>query len=108
MDYLYGDEVYEEMNKRNSIGGQSRSQTNITPRNSSNGGGSGGGGSHTYFQSSSSFGGGDSRGSFGGDGISTAQQGAVQNFLNVVNAKSFDAQAFVGALQAIVNAFSSK
>ena len=106
MDYLYGDEVYAEMNRRNTIGEQSRSQTNITVRNSSNYGGNGSG-SYT-FSTPSSNSGGNSRGNFGGSGISSAQQGAVHTFLNVVNAKSFDAQAFVGALRAVVNAFNKK
>jgi RHS repeat-associated protein len=104
MDYLYGDEVYKETNRRNGIGEQSRGQTNITLRNSSNYGGNGGG-SYAFSTPSSNYGG-NSRGHFGGSGISSAQQGAVQSFLNVINAKSFDAQAFVGALQAVVNAFS--
>ena len=64
-------------------------------------------GSYTYSTPSSNSGG-NSRGNFGGSGISSAQQGAVQTFLNVINAKSFDAQAFVGALQAVVNAFGKK
>jgi hypothetical protein len=45
------------------------------------------------------------RGSFGGSGFTTGQEGALQGFLNVVNAGSFDAQAFVSALQGVLSAF---
>jgi RHS repeat-associated protein len=45
------------------------------------------------------------QGGFGGYGFTTAQQGALQGFLNVVNAGSFDAQAFVSSLQGVLNAF---
>jgi hypothetical protein len=55
---------------------------------------------------SGNYGGGSSQVSFGGYSFSTAQQGALQGFANTVNAGSFDAQAFVSALQAVVNAFS--
>jgi hypothetical protein len=45
MDSLYGDKVYEEINKRREAEAQSRSQAGVTITGSSNNGGSSGGGS---------------------------------------------------------------
>ena len=48
------------------------------------------------------------QGIIGSYNFSSAQQGALQNFVNAVNAKTFDAQAFVSALQGLVSVFSVK
>ena len=48
------------------------------------------------------------QGNGGGNGMSSTQIGTLQNFLSVVNASSFNAQAFVNALQAVVKAFGVK
>jgi RHS repeat-associated protein len=109
MDYLYGDEVYEELNKRRELEGQTRDHASVTLTSSGNYGGSSGG-VHNYIYSQP-IGGVDgsrnSQGTFGSYSFTTAQQGALQNFVSVVNASSFNAQAFVSALQAVVSAFSS-
>jgi hypothetical protein len=45
---------------------------------------------------------------FNGYGLSGTQQGALQSVVDIVSAKNFDAQAFVTALRAVVDAFSIK
>jgi RHS repeat-associated protein len=106
MDYLYGDEVYGELNRRRESGDQSRSQANVAVTNTSN---YGSGGSYNYIYStpSGTRGTGSSHGNSGGNGISSAQIGALHNLVSVVNAGSFNAQAFVSALQAVVQSFNS-
>jgi len=88
---------------------QSRSQANVTITSSRSSGGSAGGtGSYIYTQPITSIDGrSDSRRTFGGYSFTAAQQGALDNFVSVVNG-SFNAQAFVSALQAVVTAFGVK
>jgi hypothetical protein len=62
-----------------------------------------GGGGGVFAPTFGSVGSGNS---FSGYAFTSAQQGALQGFVNVVHAGSFDAQAFVSALQAVVSAFS--
>ena len=57
--------------------------------------------------SSSSGGNGSLQSTGGGNGISPTQIGALQNFVSVVNASSFNAQTFVTALQGVVKAFGA-
>jgi RHS repeat-associated protein len=89
---------------------RSESHANVTITNHGSYGGSSSGGAYNYIYSKpfGSIGGNNSgQGSYGGYGFSATQQGALQSFESVVNAPSFDAQAFVSALQAVVNAFSN-
>jgi hypothetical protein len=88
---------------------QSRANVTITNTSSSGGGGSGSTYNYTYSKPFGSPGGNWSpQGIIGPYNFSTAQQGALQNFVSVVNAVSFDARAFVSALQGVVSAFSVK
>ena len=95
---------------------ESRSQTNVTLTSSRiSGGGSAANPSYNRVSTGSpssgrspGSSGSSSLGTAGGGGISTAHIGTIQNFVSVVNASSFNAQAFVSALQALVKAFGIK
>jgi hypothetical protein len=98
LEYLPADLV-EERRKDRFESNQFRINSNEIPRSFSPISSGGGGVTTPIF---SSFG---SQGGSGGYGFTSAQQGALQGFVNVVNAGTFDAQAFVSALRAVVSAF---
>ena len=83
---------------------QSRVKMDSTTKSQGGGGSPSVGSTYNYIYSKP-FGNTSPRGTFGGSGFTTGQQGALEGFLNVVNAGSFDAQAFVSALQGVLNAF---
>ena len=92
---------------------QSRAQSSVNLTSSRTSGRSMVGSSYNGVYSGSAIsgrGGGSSslQGNGGGNGMSSTQIGTLQNFLSVVNASSFNAQAFVNALQAVVKAFGVK
>jgi hypothetical protein len=91
---------------------QSRTLTNVKLTRSGPSVGGSAGGSQQVYPSSSYNGGDNGRsragGNGGGSGLSSSQFGALQNFGTIVNAKSFDAAAFVTALRAVVTAFNVK
>ena len=77
--------------------------------NTSTSGGGGSGSSYNYIYSKPFGNPGGYPSSQGGPyDLSRAQQGALQNLVNTVHARTFDAQAFVSALQGVVSVFSVK
>jgi hypothetical protein len=106
MDYLYGDEVYKDMNKRRE---EQRHHNTVTIKGGGSGAAVGGGGSIYAGPSSSGSSGDSSRTSErAGSGLSSSQNSSLQGLRSVANAQSFDVQSFVRALQSVVNAFNSK
>ena len=99
LEYLPGDSADRD-GKRKLYQTDSAFRPTITQSSSNFSPGGGG----VYTPSSSNNGSG--RG-FGGYGLSSSQQSAIHGFFSAINAQTFDAQAFVSALQAVVSVFSS-
>jgi hypothetical protein len=99
----------EQRKRREENHAQSRANVTVTNISTSGGGGSGSSYNYIYSKPFGNPGGNSSsQGIMSPYNFSSAQQGALQNFVNAVNAKTFDAQAFVSALQGLVGAFSVK